>query len=64
MNQTTSRNVRSPSRKAYRVGRKNKPFTMAKTKVIYTGAGKPSTTGKPSGGKRTTIVPATSPVKK
>lgn len=37
---------------------------MAKTKVIYLGAGKPSTTGKPSGGKRTTIVPATPSVKK
>ena len=37
---------------------------MAKTKVIYAGAGKPSTTRKPSGGKRTTKVPATPPVKK
>jgi len=64
VNQTTSRNVRSPSRKANRVGITTNLFTMAKTKVIYAGAGKPSTIGKPSGGKRVTVVPATPPVKK
>ncbi len=37
---------------------------MAKSIVKYPNAGGPSTTGKPSGSKRTTIVPATSPVKK
>jgi hypothetical protein len=41
-----------------------KLFTMTKSIVKYPKAGGTSKTGKPSGGKRTTIVPATPPDKK
>jgi hypothetical protein len=37
---------------------------MAKSIVKYPKAGGPSTTKNPSGSKRTTVIPATPPVKK
>ncbi len=64
MNQTSLRNVRSPRRKAYRVGITKNLFTMAKSIVKYPKAGGPSTTKNPSGSKRTTVIPATPSVKK
>jgi hypothetical protein len=37
---------------------------MSKTKIIYPGGGKPSTTGKPSGPRRTTVIPSKPATKK